>query len=76
MSPLLLQASTAKDDEHADLEGSWEFRCARPEQLRSIALGLFDAFKRIQRITVQVAGAKGQLKRELQRPNQQLLLTR
>jgi hypothetical protein len=75
-SPLLLQASTATDDEHADLEGSWEFRCARPEQLRSIALGLFDAFKRIQRITVQVAGAKGQLKRELQRPNQQLLLTR
>lgn len=75
VSPLL-QEPAAKNTEHADLDGSWEFRCAQPDKLSSIELGLFDAFKRIQRIEVQVAGPQGQIKRELRRPNSQLLLTR
>jgi Protein of unknown function (DUF2796) len=75
----LLQApapSAAEAGEHADLDGSWEFRCAQVDQLSSIELGLFDAFKRIQRIEVQVAGPKGQLKRELKRPEKMLGLSR
>nr|WP_281385236.1 DUF2796 domain-containing protein [Roseateles oligotrophus] len=78
VAPLLQSPAQpgVKDAEHADLDGSWEFRCAQADQLSSIELGLFDAFKRLQRLQVQVAGPKGQIKRELKRPNKLLNLTR
>lgn len=62
--------------EHADLEASYSFQCAQPAQLRSLDLGLFDAYKRIQRIEVQVAGPKGQAKVTLRRPARSVTLTR
>jgi len=62
--------------EHADLEASYRFQCAHPAQLRSLELGLFDAYKRIQRIEVQVAGSKGQSKVTLRRPARSVTLTR
>ena len=70
------EAQEAKEAEHADLDGSWEFHCGQMDKLSGIELGLFDAFKRIQRIEVQVAGPKGQVKRELKRPNKLLGLSR
>jgi len=62
--------------EHADLEASYTFQCAQAAQLRTLDLGLFDAYKRIQRIHVQVAGQKGQSKVTLRRPARSVTLAR
>jgi hypothetical protein len=69
-------AKSGAKDEHADLDSSYEFSCAKPEALRSLDIGLFDAYKRIQLIDVQVAGPKGQAKVTLKRPARKVLLTR
>jgi hypothetical protein len=66
----------AKNGEHADLDASYEFTCASPEQLKALEVGLFDAFKRIQRIDAQVAVAGGQSKQSLKRPQTKLKLAR
>ncbi|KNZ34567.1 MAG: hypothetical protein AD742_00635 [Methylibium sp. NZG] len=60
----------AKDPKggHAEMEAVYRFQCAQPQQLKNLQVGLFDAFKRIQRIEVQVAAAKGQSKTSLKRP--------
>jgi len=63
-------------DEHADLEASYRFDCAAPASLKALDLGLFDAFKRIQRIQVQVAGPQGQSKQTLRRPAKTVTLAR
>jgi hypothetical protein len=70
------KTEAGKDSEHADLDASYEFNCAHPDQLAAIAVGLFDAFKRVQKIEVQVAGAQGQSKQTLQRPDKRVKLTR
>lgn len=62
--------------EHADLDASYEFNCAHPDKLTAVEIGLFDAFKRLQKIEVQVAGAKGQSKQTLQRPDKLVKLVR
>lgn len=61
---------------HADLEALYEFQCAQPAALKSLEIGLFDAYKRIQRIHVQVAGAQGQVKVTLKRPARSVPLVR
>lgn len=63
-------------DEHADLDASIDFSCAAPGQLKALDLGLFDAFPRINRIDVQVAGAGGQIKQTLRRPARTVRLAR
>lgn len=65
-----------KESEHADLEASYEFHCAHPDKLTAVEIGLFVAFKRLQKIEVQVAGAKLQSKQTLQRPNKVVKLLR
>ena len=65
-----------KESEHADLDASYEFSCAHPDKLTVVEVGLFDAFKRLQKIEVQVAGAKSQSKQTLQRPDKVVRLTR
>ena len=62
--------------EHADLDATYVFVCAQPAQLRSLQMGLFDGYKRIQRIDVQVAGPKGQTKVTLKRPARSITLSR
>jgi hypothetical protein len=69
-------AKPAPKDEHADLDASYEFSCAQPAELRSLDVGLFDAYKRIQRIDVQVAGPKSQSKVTLKRPARSVKLVR
>lgn len=69
-------ADSKREDEHTDLDASFEFTCAQPDRLTSIELGFFEAFKRIERIEVQVAGPKGQSKQTLQRPQNLLKLAR
>jgi hypothetical protein len=69
-------AAKAGAADHADLEATYEFQCAQPANLRMLELGLFDAYKRIQRIHVQVAGPKGQSKLTLKRPARSITLVR
>lgn len=69
-------AKPAAKDGHADLDASYEFTCAKPDALRTLDVGLFDAYKRIQRIDVQVAGPKGQSKVTLKRPARSVKLVR
>ena len=69
-------AKPASKDEHADLDAHYEFTCAQPGELRTLDVGLFDAYKRIQRIDVQVVGPKGQAKVSLKRPARKVPLVR
>ncbi len=69
-------AKAAAQDGHADLDASYEFSCAQGGELRSLDVALFEVYKRIQRIDVQVAGAKGQWKVTLRRPARQVKLAR
>lgn len=50
---------------HADLDASWRFECARPEALRELRVGLFEAFAGFRLIRVQAAGPRGQAYAEL-----------
>jgi hypothetical protein len=68
--------AAAAEDDHADLDADYTFKCAQPGQLRTLELGLFDAFKRLRRIEVQVAGPKGQHKLTLERPARSIALQR
>ena len=61
---------------HADLEASYEFDCDQPTQLRTLDVGLFDAYRRIQVIHVQLATAKQQAKVTLRRPARTVSLAR
>jgi len=61
-------AKPASKDGHADIAASYEFKCAQAQHLRVLDIGLAEAFKRIRRIDVQVAGAKGQRKLTLRSP--------
>ena len=72
----VLQPGYKGKGEHADLEAQFSFQCAQPQALRTLDVGLFDAFKRLQRIDVQVAGAKGQAKATLKRPARSVTLAR
>ena len=66
----------AAKDEHAGLDASYEFSCAKPGELRSVDVGLLEAYKRIKRIDVQIAGPKGQAKVTLRRPARKVQLMR
>lgn len=61
---------------HADVDASYEFTCAEPEQLRGLELALLTVFQRVQRMDVQVAGAQGQSKQTLRRPATRVQLRR
>jgi len=65
-----------KKSEHADLDASYEFSCTHPDKLTAVEIGLFDTFKRLQKIEVQVAGARSQSRQTLQRPDKLVKLTR
>lgn len=45
---------------HADLDGEFVFRCARPDALRDLEVRLFDAFPRLKKLKVEIAGPRGQ----------------
>jgi hypothetical protein len=71
----VLQGTDARDG-HADLDARWRFRCAAPARLRALEQGLFEAFVRLQRLEVQVAGPQGQSKATLRRPVRAVTLRR
>jgi hypothetical protein len=66
----------AAEPAHADVDVHVAFRCAAPEQLTAIEVGLFEAFARMKRIDVQVASARGQSKQTLRPPATRVTLAR
>ncbi len=77
VAPLLESgAKPAGNGEHAGLNAGYEFKCAQPPALRSLDVGLFADYPRIERIDVQVAGPQGQSKLTLRRPDRIVKLVR
>lgn len=63
-------------DGHADLNASFSFRCQQPAALAGLQTRLFEAYRRIQRIEVLVAGPQGQTRQVLKRPQGRIALQR
>ena len=53
-------AAGKASDEHAELEGSFVYRCEDAKALQGLDVMLFDYFKKLRRVDAQVAGPKGQ----------------
>lgn len=66
----------AKDTGHADVEASVEWRCQTPAALKGVDVLLFDAFSRVERIHVQVAGGAGPAKQTLRKSSPRVVLAR
>jgi hypothetical protein len=62
--------------EHADVDASFSFTCTAPDKLKTLDHGLFEAFKRLSSLEVQMAGPKGQSRSTLKRPARTLTLVR
>jgi len=69
-------AKAEPGDEHADIDAEFVFTCQDASQVAGIDVGLFDAFKRLQRLDVQVATARGQFKQTLKRGAARIALKR
>ncbi len=67
--------ATQGDDGHGDLDADYVFACQDSARLGAIEVGLFKAFASLQKIDVQVATPKGQLKRQLTRQDPRLTLS-
>ncbi|MDR0735631.1 MAG: DUF2796 domain-containing protein [Zoogloeaceae bacterium] len=48
------------EEGHADLDALWQFRCARPEALRSVEIRLFQSFPGLRELEVQAVTPNGQ----------------
>lgn len=66
----------AAGDGHAELRAEFRYACAQPKALQGLKLGLFEAFRRTQRIEVQMAAEQAQGRVVLRRPQGALSLPR
>ena len=69
-------AAAPAPEGHADLEARFDFDCKQGGRAASVEVGLFEAFKRLQRLDLQLATPKGQMKAALQRPASRVALVR
>ena len=77
LKPVETARAAKKDEEgHADIDIAYEFTCSQADKLDSLTLGLFDAFKRLQKIEAQVVTAASQSKQTLTRAQPVLKLKR
>lgn len=53
-------ATAPVGEHHAELEATWNFRCAAPQALQDIDVRLFDAFPGLRRLDAMIVGPKGQ----------------
>ena len=72
----VLQPGAKTAGEHADADASYDFDCAAPQALKTLDVALFDTFRRLQRVDVQLAGPKAQARVVLKRPARTLTLPR
>jgi hypothetical protein len=76
-APILEEGARAMPPSgHADLDATYTYQCARPAQLAALDIAIFDAFKRVKRIEVQVAGPQGQSRVVLRPPARRVQLAR
>jgi hypothetical protein len=68
-------AAPAKEG-HADLEATFDFNCRDGNKSGFVQVHLFEAFPRLQRLDVQTATRRGQMKATLVRPVTRLPLAR
>lgn len=47
-------------EQHADIDATYEFRCANPAALKSVETSVFKGFKRLYRLEARRAGPSGQ----------------
>lgn len=69
------KGATAADQgqaQHNDADVTWTFACARPDDLKRIAVGLFARFPQLATVKAQLAGPRGQSARTLTRQQQSL----
>ncbi|MBL8287092.1 MAG: DUF2796 domain-containing protein [Rubrivivax sp.] len=66
----------AAPDGHADLEATVDFRCPGASKAAFVDVALFEALPRLQRIDVQAATPRGQMKQVLRRPQGRIALAR
>lgn len=50
----------AGTDAHAELAAEFVFRCEHPGRLQGVEVKLFDAFRKLRRVDVELAGPRGQ----------------
>jgi hypothetical protein len=48
------------ETQHADIDATYEFRCANPAALKSVETTIFKSFKRLYRLEARRAGPAGQ----------------
>jgi hypothetical protein len=53
-------SSNTHADDHAELEATWNFRCATPQALQELDVRLFDTFPGLRRLDAMIAGPQGQ----------------
>ena len=75
-APVLEPGAKASTGDHADLDGTYVFKCGQAAKLATLDVGVFDAFKRVKRIEVQIAGPKGQGKTVLRPPAREVRLVK
>jgi hypothetical protein len=61
---------------HADLEGRFDFDCRQGDRAAYVEIGLFEAFRNLRRLELQLVTPKGQTKASLQRPATRVALVR
>ena len=70
----VLQGRSGAQGGHAELQAQYQWRCADPEKLNAATVQLFDAYRRVRRMEVQVAGARGQSRATLRASDRTLRL--
>jgi hypothetical protein len=57
---VLPEFGKAGAEQHADIDATYEFRCANPAALKSVETTIFKSFKRLYRLEARRAGPTGQ----------------
>jgi hypothetical protein len=57
---VLPEFGKAGGEQHADIDATYEFRCANPAALKSVETTIFKSFKRLYRLEARRAGPIGQ----------------
>ena len=70
------RAAAPGKDGHADLEATFDFACTNGARAGFVEVGLFEAFPALNRLDLQVATPKGQLKATLRKPSSRVMLAR
>lgn len=64
-SAIFEPAPAGESDAHADLDASFEYRCAQPGRLTTVDVGLFKAYGKLKKVEAEVATDHGQFRRTL-----------